>query len=91
MTVQAVAAPVRIPGLPRLRWLWAAAGVLALLAAALLGVLVGPAHISPAAVLQALTGSSIDPGQATAQGRGLVVHDLALGKTRTGRQGLPGH
>src|SRR5207253_4634221 len=65
MTVQAMAAPVRIPGMPRLRWLWAAAGVLALLAAALLGVLVGPAHISPAAVLQALTGSSIDPGQAT--------------------------
>jgi len=65
MTVQAVAAQVRIPGLPRLRWLWTAAGVVALLAAALLGVLVGPAHISPAAVLQALTGSSIDPGQAT--------------------------
>jgi iron complex transport system permease protein len=67
MTVQAAAVRValRVPGLPRLGWVSAGIGVVALLAAALLGVLVGPAHISPATVLRMLLGSNIDPGQAT--------------------------
>jgi len=65
VTVRVASAPLRIPGLPRLGWLSAVVGVVALLAAALLGVLVGPAHISPGTVLQALIGGSIDPGQAT--------------------------
>lgn len=67
MTVQAAAAaPLRVAGLPRLRWLPAAIGVLALLAAGLLGVLVGPAHIGVGTVLQALIGStSVDPGQSS--------------------------
>ena len=64
---RAVAAPVTLPGLPRLPWVWAAVGVGALIAAATLGVLVGPVHIAPGTVLRALLGqtSSIDPGQAS--------------------------
>ena len=59
MTVRAssISIPVRIPGLPRLGWLPTAIGVGALLGAALLGVLVGPAHISVGTVIQALLGS----------------------------------
>ncbi|HET7466879.1 MAG TPA: iron ABC transporter permease [Candidatus Dormibacteraeota bacterium] len=57
---------MRVAGLPRLRWLPATIGVAALLGAALLGVLVGPAHISAGTVLQVLTGSTNgDPGQAS--------------------------
>ena len=67
MTVRAssISIPVRIPGLPRLGWLPTAIGVGALLGAALLGVLVGPAHISVGTVIQALLGSNVEPGQAT--------------------------
>jgi iron complex transport system permease protein len=62
----AVASQLRIAGLPRLRWLPAAIGVAALLGSAFLGVLVGPAHISPGTVLQVLTGSNtVDPAQAS--------------------------
>jgi iron complex transport system permease protein len=62
-----LAAPVVLRGLPRLPWVWAAIGVAALIAAALVGVLVGPVHIGAGTVLQALLGqsSAIDPGQAS--------------------------
>lgn len=62
--VRTRAAPLALAGLPRLPWLWAAGGVLALIASAAIGVLVGPVHISPGTVLQALVGGSVDPGQA---------------------------
>lgn len=63
--VRARAAPaVSLAGLPRLPWLWAAGGVLVLLGSAAVGVLVGPVHIAPGTVLQALFGGAIDPGQA---------------------------
>jgi iron complex transport system permease protein len=66
MTVRASSIPVvvRLPGLPGLGWASAVVGIAALLGAGLLGVLVGPAHISPGTVVQALTGGSVDPGQA---------------------------
>ncbi|HEV2140692.1 MAG TPA: iron ABC transporter permease [Candidatus Dormibacteraeota bacterium] len=51
-------------GLPRLPWLWGAAGLLALLAACCVGVLVGPVHIGIGTVAQALVGMQVDPGQA---------------------------
>jgi len=53
-----------LAGLPRLPWMWAVAGAGALLVSAAVGVLVGPVHIAPAAVLQSLVGGAIDPGQA---------------------------
>ena len=68
------AAPAALlQGLPRLPWLWALAGVVALLFAAVLGVLVGPVHISLGAVVRTLlapipwfgTAGSVDPGQAS--------------------------
>ena len=68
MTAQATATAVqiRIAGLPRLRWMPATIGFVAVLAACLLGVLVGPAHISVGVVLQALAGSTnVDPGQSS--------------------------
>ena len=55
--------PITLGGLPRLPWMWAVAGVVALLASAAIGVLVGPVHIAPGTVLQALIGGSVDPGQ----------------------------
>lgn len=62
--VRARAAPVSLAGLPRLPWMWAAGGVMVLLASAAVGVLVGPVHIAPGTVLQALLGGAVDPGQA---------------------------
>ena len=57
-------APVVLRGLPRLPWAWAAAGVVALAASCIVGVLVGPVHISAATVARTLLGASVDPGQA---------------------------
>jgi len=57
-------APRVLVGLPALPWLWAAGGVAALLLSCLVGVLVGPVHMSPGTVLQALVGGSVEPGQA---------------------------
>ena len=49
------AAPVAVlQGLPRMPWLWAAAGGVVLLAAMVLSVLVGPAHIGVGTIFQAL-------------------------------------
>ena len=62
--VRAPAQPIVLGGLPRLPRLWAIAGVAALLLACGVGVLVGPAPIGPGTVFGALTGGSIDPGQA---------------------------
>jgi len=56
--------PVPLAGLPRLPWMWAVGGAGVLLLSAAIGVLVGPVHIAPGTVLQALLGGSIDPGQA---------------------------
>ena len=64
-------APSLLQGLPRLPWLWAAVGVVALLAAATLGVLVGPVHIGFGTVVRAVVapipwigrGQAIDPTQ----------------------------
>jgi len=58
------ASPLLLSGLPSLPWIWGAAGLLAVVASAGIGVLVGPVHISPGAVLQALVGGAVDPGQA---------------------------
>src|SRR6185437_10298304 len=59
-------------GLPRLPWLWAVVGVLTLLAAATVGVLVGPVHLSLQTVIAALLepvpiigGGTVDPSQST--------------------------
>jgi iron complex transport system permease protein len=65
--------PIALGGLPRLRWVWGAAGLAALLAAAAVGALVGPVHIGLGTVIAALFshvpwlggGVSVDPGQAT--------------------------
>jgi iron complex transport system permease protein len=68
------AAPAALlQGLPRLPWVWAVAGVVALVCAAVLGVLVGPVHISLGAVVRTLVAplpwfggsASVDPGQAS--------------------------
>src|SRR2546428_5417914 len=68
------AAPAALlQGLPRLPWLWALAGVVALLFAGVLGVLVGPVHISLGAGVRALlapipwvgTAGSVDPRPAS--------------------------
>jgi iron complex transport system permease protein len=64
---------IALGGLPRLRWVWGAAGFAALLFAAAVGALVGPVHIGLATVVQALvshipwlgSGVSVDQGQAT--------------------------
>ena len=61
---RAGARPVALGGLPRLSWLWAAGGVAALVLACGVGVLVGPVHIAPGTVLQALLGGAVEPGQA---------------------------
>jgi iron complex transport system permease protein len=58
------ARPAVLGGLPRLPWLWAAGGVAALVLACAVGVLVGPVHIAPGTVLQALLGGAVEPGQA---------------------------
>jgi iron complex transport system permease protein len=74
LTQPARAAPVALlQGLPRLPWLWAAAGGVALVGAMVLGVLVGPVHIGLGTVVQTLVAplpwlggtSSVDPGQAS--------------------------
>ncbi len=62
--VRARANPVPLAGLPRLPWMWAVAGAGVLVLSATVGVLVGPVHIAPGTVLQALLGVSVDPGQA---------------------------
>ena len=63
-----VTAPARrlaiITGLPSLPWLWAAAGVVTLVASCAIAVLTGPVHIAPATVFGALFGATVDPGQA---------------------------
>jgi iron complex transport system permease protein len=61
---QQVGKPSRVAGLPSLPWIWAVAGVVTLVASCLVAVLVGPVHIAPATVLQALVGEAVDPGQA---------------------------
>ncbi len=62
-----LARPVVLHGLPSLSWIWAVAGVAALVGAAAAGVLVGPVHISPSTVLKVLLGqgAGVDPGQAS--------------------------
>ncbi|HYM51372.1 MAG TPA: iron ABC transporter permease [Candidatus Limnocylindrales bacterium] len=45
---------VPLAGLPRLPWLWAAAGVALLIAAAAVGAVVGPVHVPMRVVLQAV-------------------------------------
>ena len=57
-------APLVVRGLPSLPALWAAVGVVAFLAACAVGALMGPVHISAGTVVAALTGGSIDSGQA---------------------------
>ena len=56
--------PAALAGMPRLPWTWAAAGLFALVICCAVGVLVGPIHIGVGAVLQALVGGQVDPGQA---------------------------
>jgi iron complex transport system permease protein len=56
--------PAALAGMPRLPWTWAAAGLVALVICCAVGVLVGPVHIGVGAVLQALVGGQVDPGQA---------------------------
>ena len=56
--------PAALAGMPRLPWPWAAAGLGALVICCAVGVLVGPVHIGVGAVLQALVGGQVDPGQA---------------------------
>jgi iron complex transport system permease protein len=53
-----------VGGLPSLTWIWAAAGLAALLLSCAIGVLAGPVRIEPSAVLAALSGGAVDPGQA---------------------------
>ena len=61
---RAGARPAVLAGLPRLPRLWAAGGVAAVVLACGIGVLVGPVHIAPGTVLQALFGGAVEPGQA---------------------------
>ena len=61
---RAGARPAVLGGLPRLPRLWAAGGVAAVVLACGIGVLVGPVHIAPGTVLQALFGGAVEPGQA---------------------------
>ena len=61
---RAGARPAVLGGLPRLPRLWAAGGVAAVVLACGIGVLVGPVHIAPGTVLQALLGGAVEPGQA---------------------------
>ena len=56
--------PAALAGMPRLAWTWAAAGLVALVICCAVGVLVGPVHIGVGAVVQALIGGQVDPGQA---------------------------
>jgi iron complex transport system permease protein len=62
--VKSPARTLAIAGLPNLRWLWAAAGIAAVVLSCLVGVLAGPVHISPTEVFRTLTGGTIDAGQA---------------------------
>ncbi|HEY0831074.1 MAG TPA: iron ABC transporter permease [Candidatus Dormibacteraeota bacterium] len=57
-------APLVLSGLPGLTWPWAGAGVVAVLVSCVVGVLVGPVHMSLSTVFQALVGGNADPGQA---------------------------
>ena len=67
------APPALLQGVPRLPWLWAAVGVVALLTASIAGVLVGPVHIGLGTVyssfLNLIPGlggaSAVDPAQAS--------------------------
>jgi iron complex transport system permease protein len=61
--VRVRSAPLVLSGLPTLPWMWAAAAFIALIVSCVVGVLVGPVHISLATVLQALIGGNADPGQ----------------------------
>ena len=61
---RAGARPADLGVLPRLPRLWAAGGVAAVVPACGIGVLVGPVHIAPGTVLQALFGGAVEPGQA---------------------------
>lgn len=62
--IRARSAPVALRGLPRLPWLWGAAGALALVLSCVVGVLVGPVHISLGTIVQTLLGMPVDQGQA---------------------------
>ena len=71
-SARAAEVPALVGGLPRLPWLWATAGLVALVLCCGIGVLAGPVHIGAGTVAQALLapipwlgiGNSIDPGQA---------------------------
>jgi iron complex transport system permease protein len=71
-STRAAEVPQLLGGLPRLPWLWAAGGAVALVLCCGIGALAGPVHIGFGTVTQALlapipwlgTGASIDPGQA---------------------------
>jgi iron complex transport system permease protein len=71
-STHAAEAPSLLRGLPRLPWLWTAAGCLALVLCCAVGVLAGPVHIGLGTVARALlapipwlgTGSGIDLGDA---------------------------
>lgn len=64
VSVKRPAVPIILAGLPRLRWFWGVAGVVALAGSAGVGLLVGPVHISAGTVMQSLLGAAVDPGQA---------------------------
>src|ERR1700730_13391220 len=67
------APPAVLQGLPRLPWLWAAVGAIALIVSATIGVLAGPVHIGVGTVVQTLlapipwigNGQALDSGQAS--------------------------
>lgn len=61
--VKVRSAPLVLSGLPTLPWMWAAAGFIVLIVSCVVGVLVGPVHISLGTVVQALIGGYADPGQ----------------------------
>ena len=57
--------PALLVGLPRLPWVWAAVGVVSLLAAATVGVLVGPVHIGLGTIIQTLVAPTANSSQAS--------------------------
>src|ERR1700737_654483 len=97
LTRPAVGAAPLLHGLPRLPWLWAVVGVVALLAAATLGVLVGPVHIGIGVVIQTLLAplpfaggvTSADPSQASSLWS-LRITRVVLGAIVRGMLGLAG-
>jgi iron complex transport system permease protein len=71
--LRATGPPAALLGLPRLPWVWAVVGAVALIAAATVGVLAGPVHIGVGTVVQTLIapipwighGSAVDSSQAS--------------------------